>query len=836
MSMKTYSLLVQSADQLPRKLRPRFYVKVTGCSADFKTEEVSSLKPHWNYESKICPTATQLTFQLLHRGLSNTKLVCQGTFSIQDLIQKSRTAHVVELSLVKPDNLNKKLGRLWIQLTENKEHSETHSTAALNQTPAAAASRAMPAAETQPETWRQDIGKRVKHTWQGLHQITKLIAPFVPQPFNTPFEIFNTISDVAVEYIGNKEALEDALVKLSGQLAEVEGVLLESDKYNIDITASSNKLADLLIKQAKEMHDIKSTAVAKKIYQQHEIAGKITECIDTLNQGTDDHYQRMTQAIARDVKKNVDFALASMLPSFAPRALFDADTGAAVSPRRECTPETRKELLDKLEKWAVDKSPNTSPIFWLSGMAGTGKSTVAYTLCKRLQGHKQFGGSFFCSRNDEQARARVSIIPTIVRQLIPENTAYAYAVRDLNLDQLTPASSRHVAELLIGPWMKSLKKHGGQQASQVIVIDALDEIEGIEGAHFIQDLIHQVATVKQEMQGLRFLLTSRPHPMIVEQCQHLENSNIYQLEQIPPETAQDDVHKFVTAEFGPLSEADLSFIVAQSGGIFIYAATVKRLLFPAGFTLSEKERKTRMQQIRTSDRLPKSGTVELPTDTLYKAILNEALPDIGTEVELSKHILYIVATSRRPQTVQELAPLVVDHLDNIDEEAVKHRVDALYAVLYISQRDKCVYSYHKSFDDFITDPQRYIHAEVATNYLAMRAADCFRILENSLHFNMCGLQSSYMLDEEDPGLASRVNEEISKELQYACRYWATALTLVQHTNSEMVDRLSKSLQQFSSLKILFWMEAMNLLKLDCRAALYNTQEWDAKVVGSCKIT
>ncbi|KAJ7651039.1 hypothetical protein FB45DRAFT_820502, partial [Roridomyces roridus] len=84
-----------------------------------------------------------------------------------------------------------------------------------------------------------------------------------------------------------------------------------------------------------------------------------------------------------------------MLPSFAARALFDADTGAAVSPRRACTPGTRKELLEKLENWALDKSPNTSPIFWLSGMAGTGKSTVAYTICKLFQGHKQFGASFF---------------------------------------------------------------------------------------------------------------------------------------------------------------------------------------------------------------------------------------------------------------------------------------------------------------------------------------------------------------------------------------------------------------------------------------------------------
>ncbi|KAJ7627073.1 hypothetical protein FB45DRAFT_1004671, partial [Roridomyces roridus] len=352
MPMKTYSLLVQSADQLPWKPLPRFYVKVTGCSAEFRTEEVSSGKPHWNYESKIYPADISASppgsFQheaglpgdFSHSGSSPKIPDCTWFVSALYGHFPTNRDKVVELSLFKPDNLNKNLGRLWIQLTENQEHSETHSTASLNQTPAAAAARrAMPVAETQSDTWRQDIGKRVKHTWQGLHQISKLIAPFVPQPFNTPFEIFNTISDVAVDYIENKEALEETIVKLSTQLEEVEEILLESDKYSIDVAASSRELVDLLIKQAKEMHNIKSTAVAKKIYQQQEIASKITECIDKLNQGTDDHHRRMTQAIARDVKKNVDFALASMLPSFAPRALFDADTGAAVSPRRECTPE-----------------------------------------------------------------------------------------------------------------------------------------------------------------------------------------------------------------------------------------------------------------------------------------------------------------------------------------------------------------------------------------------------------------------------------------------------------------------------------------------------------------
>ncbi|KAJ7618721.1 hypothetical protein FB45DRAFT_1033898 [Roridomyces roridus] len=233
MSMKTYSLLIQSADQLSWKPRPgfspHFCVKVTGCSPELNTKMVSSLKPQWNYESKIYPTATQLSFQLLHQGLFSTKHVCQGTIDIQDFLQKSNTEHVAQLSLSNSENKN--MGRLWITLTDDRKSSQSP----------APVSTGTP---NQPETWRQDIGKKVKQTWQGLHQISKIIASFLPAPFKTPLEIFNTISDVAAEYIENKEALEDALVKLSVQLAEVEGVLLESDKYNIDIAVSSKELAE----------------------------------------------------------------------------------------------------------------------------------------------------------------------------------------------------------------------------------------------------------------------------------------------------------------------------------------------------------------------------------------------------------------------------------------------------------------------------------------------------------------------------------------------------------------------------------------------------------------
>ncbi|KAJ7707855.1 hypothetical protein B0H14DRAFT_3025063 [Mycena olivaceomarginata] len=58
-----------------------------------------------------------------------------------------------------------------------------------------------------------------------------------------------------------------------------------------------------------------------------------------------------------------------LLPWFAPKALFNANTR-----------NTRVGLISHLKQWA--NSTESSPIFWLSGMAGTGKSTVAYTLCE----------------------------------------------------------------------------------------------------------------------------------------------------------------------------------------------------------------------------------------------------------------------------------------------------------------------------------------------------------------------------------------------------------------------------------------------------------------------
>ena len=71
-------------------------------------------------------------------------------------------------------------------------------------------------------------------------------------------------------------------------------------------------------------------------------------------------------------------------------------------------------------------------------------------------------------------------------------------------------------------------------------------------------------------------------------------------------------------------------------------------------------------------------------------------------------------------------------------------------------------------------------------------------------FNICNLGSSYEFDDI-PGLAQRVNNAISEEMFYACRYWGPHLLL-----AEISSNLLDALYDFLSVRLLLWMEVMNL--------------------------
>src|SRR6266480_4118413 len=61
-----------------------------------------------------------------------------------------------------------------------------------------------------------------------------------------------------------------------------------------------------------------------------------------------------------------------------------------------CLPNTRGEVLQEIYNWADGQDERR--LFWLNGLAGTGKSTIARTVARKYYEEKRLGASFFFSR------------------------------------------------------------------------------------------------------------------------------------------------------------------------------------------------------------------------------------------------------------------------------------------------------------------------------------------------------------------------------------------------------------------------------------------------------
>ena len=61
----------------------------------------------------------------------------------------------------------------------------------------------------------------------------------------------------------------------------------------------------------------------------------------------------------------------------------------------QCICGTRVDLLRQVEEWSVN---HEKCLFWLNGMAGTGKSTIARTVARTFHDQGRLGASYFFSR------------------------------------------------------------------------------------------------------------------------------------------------------------------------------------------------------------------------------------------------------------------------------------------------------------------------------------------------------------------------------------------------------------------------------------------------------
>ncbi len=92
-----------------------------------------------------------------------------------------------------------------------------------------------------------------------------------------------------------------------------------------------------------------------------------------------------------------------------------------------CMANTCTQVLDRIMAWARGEPSNSSGaggggsrskrIYWLSGMAGTGKSTIARTIARACLDDSRLGASFFISRGGGERKTARAFVITIAVQL-----------------------------------------------------------------------------------------------------------------------------------------------------------------------------------------------------------------------------------------------------------------------------------------------------------------------------------------------------------------------------------------------------------------------------------
>ncbi|KIJ90136.1 hypothetical protein K443DRAFT_53745, partial [Laccaria amethystina LaAM-08-1] len=614
--------------------------------------------------------------------------------------------------------------------------------------------------------------------------------------------------------------------RLNSTRAQLETVEKELDSWTPK-TAKEGQCIDSFILTLKEelnnLQKLSNEWLARKIADHEAEKGHIMEIFERINE-------------ARVQFEKLLFN--GLTPSRIADHKYHLESKEERRVRREvCSPGTRVRILDDIITWAKNTSAGSPNVYWLFGQAGSGKSTIAYSVARRFEfaGDPNdriiLGGNFFCSREFEETRLSKYIIRTVVHHLALKCRAFADQLSDADFETVNRDVRTQLEDLLIAPWQASNPDRCSDPLNPpphyLIVIDALDEIDGTGGSEFLRVLLEVIDENENRLQGLKFFVTSRRDPNLVRHVNSFKSKQLYHLEEVHPKEAQDDIRTYLRAElphFAGCEEFDN--LVALTAGLFIYAATIVRYLAIYGRS-EQKSFLTTLPASSNSSNLQSLSTGMPFTllDALYSQIVEEAFRGFSPTLtknawEVRCNILHtFLCTAERTSTSVVAGLLFTSDYTDVAEKLLSD----LHAVLYCEHGR--VLTYHKSFSDFILDQDRSgnFWCNQAMHHRLLADA-CFRCMKDGLRFNIANIPSSFVLDVDNPMLEEAVQKNIPLVLNYSCRNWSYHLSAAA---SIIPNGLHDSISDFLRLRALFWMEAMNLLRLRglCGSVLRTAHDW-----------
>jgi hypothetical protein len=532
------------------------------------------------------------------------------------------------------------------------------------------------------------------------------------------------------------------------------------------------------------------------------------------DEGKGSAVRRLRDAI--DADKICKHFLHDKLPT-ADRASFNSLTeGAAPT----CHPDTRVELLDQIHQW-VDQ-PRGEAIFWLNGMAGTGKSTISRTVSRAFaaKSQRRLAASFFFKRGDGDRGTVAKFFTTIAAQLalsVPNIAAHIKNAVDSDPAIVGKAMWDQFEKLIVTP-LSQISSDVVPSSSLAIVVDALDECERDEDVRLIINLFSRVKSLSTV--PLKIFLTSRPDLPI--RLGFRDIAGRYQdlvLHEIPAPDIERDISTYLQFELAKVrddfnndvaehrrlpptwpGQSTIHSLVEMAVPLFIFAATICRFV-------SNRKGSNPDKQLRKFLQYQAIGQ-ESKLDSMYRPVLDQLIAGLSAvEEEQVLQQFHLVVGSivglADPLSTGSLARLL-----NISRDTIDDILDLLHSVLSVpSSSNSPVRLLHLSFRDFLVDPRKretnpfWVDERHTHQQLAVR---CLQIMYDGLRTDICGLQA--------PGVPRStinpqiISDHIPPELQYACLYWVYH---IQQGGVQLQD--GDQYHAFLKQHFLHWVEALSFV-------------------------
>ena len=479
--------------------------------------------------------------------------------------------------------------------------------------------------------------------------------------------------------------------------------------------------------------------------------------------------------------------------------------------RSRCMEGTCVQVLSKIDSWVRDTSlPN---IFLLTGGAGTGKSTIARTIAQEYERKRALGAYMFFIRGKTDPKAGFTTITNMVIQTVayriayhnPKIATFIYAEIGNDKEPQFPSSETLFERLLRDPIRSLMNTENTKLHDPILVIlDALDECGDSDAQKELTDFI------VDKLSGLppifRFLITSRPEKGVASLSQSTSPHPCVR-ECIDPKSdgCKRDVVLFIKREMAYLKEKgdivvdenwpwdeNMERLGDAAGGVFIWASIVIKYITAK-----------KLDRFESLVKLTENSKVLLKDlSGLYATVIKNSLDwdDETTKDRFSK-VFSLILFGKTPMTNED-----IDDILSLKAGKTKELLSCLQSlVMYGGDGRICVQ--HTSLYDYLVGckgEKWHIDSDKEKERIMLQ---CFRLMNSSLHFNICELETSFKFNRDVPDLEKRVNENIHLGLLYVCRFWASHLQDVPYS-----DKLLSELENFAYNQLLYWLEVLSLTK------------------------